>query len=515
MNKIYKVIWSKAKHCYVVVSELAKNHTKGCNKRSLRRTAVSLGIVAALLGGFSGSAWADGSGTIAANATGVITAGDNITISASTVSGSGYDAPITTITISATDTTYTAGNGLQLTGTEFSVKNADSTISVDASGIKVNVGSVAENNTGLVTGGAVYTALSAKADSATTYTKTEVDTALGTKADKDGSNVTTPATWANKLGTGTVGGNNDALLVTGATVSTAVTNGSLALSGATLNAEGDATVGGTLGVTGEATVGSLKIGTTDYEITSEGAATVSSLTIGTTNVGETLAAKADITALEDYAKADASNITVSDWATKLGADTIASDSVSLVKGSTVYDYFNGTTSNPKLALGANSTSISIGKDNTNTGTDSWNNEQTGTEYIAIGQNIKTLGNKNIAIGTDVITQAGSTIAIGEGANAMDQFATAIGSDAKANNYGTVAVGYQANASGGNSSTAVGNGAYANGMNALAIGGGTTQGYFPSGGRGAQATANNAIAVGYNAKATQSEASRLLRTEQLR
>ena len=38
MNKIYKVIWSKAKHCYVVASELAKNHTKGCGKRSLRRT---------------------------------------------------------------------------------------------------------------------------------------------------------------------------------------------------------------------------------------------------------------------------------------------------------------------------------------------------------------------------------------------------------------------------------------------------------------------------------------------
>ena len=28
MNKIYKVIWSKAKNCFVVASELAKNHTK-------------------------------------------------------------------------------------------------------------------------------------------------------------------------------------------------------------------------------------------------------------------------------------------------------------------------------------------------------------------------------------------------------------------------------------------------------------------------------------------------------
>ena len=56
MNKIYKVVWSKAKHCYVVASELAKRNTKGCGARSLRMTAVSLGVAAALMGGFSTTA---------------------------------------------------------------------------------------------------------------------------------------------------------------------------------------------------------------------------------------------------------------------------------------------------------------------------------------------------------------------------------------------------------------------------------------------------------------------------
>ena len=51
MNKIYKVVWSKAKHCYVVTSELAKRNTKGCGTRSLRMAAVSLGVAAALMGG--------------------------------------------------------------------------------------------------------------------------------------------------------------------------------------------------------------------------------------------------------------------------------------------------------------------------------------------------------------------------------------------------------------------------------------------------------------------------------
>jgi hypothetical protein len=55
MNKIYKVVWSKAKQCYVVISELAKCQTKGCGARSVRMAAVSMGVAAALLGGVCGS----------------------------------------------------------------------------------------------------------------------------------------------------------------------------------------------------------------------------------------------------------------------------------------------------------------------------------------------------------------------------------------------------------------------------------------------------------------------------
>ena len=56
MNKIYKVVWSKVKHCYVVTSELAKRNGKGCGARSLRMAAVTLGVAAALMGGFSTTA---------------------------------------------------------------------------------------------------------------------------------------------------------------------------------------------------------------------------------------------------------------------------------------------------------------------------------------------------------------------------------------------------------------------------------------------------------------------------
>ena len=43
MNKIYKTVWNKARHCYVTVSELAKSQTKGCGARSLLAAAVVLG----------------------------------------------------------------------------------------------------------------------------------------------------------------------------------------------------------------------------------------------------------------------------------------------------------------------------------------------------------------------------------------------------------------------------------------------------------------------------------------
>lgn len=61
MNKIYKVVWSKVKNCYVVASELAKSHTK-VSKSSVFNRAMVAGILMSVLS--YGNAFADyGSGT--------------------------------------------------------------------------------------------------------------------------------------------------------------------------------------------------------------------------------------------------------------------------------------------------------------------------------------------------------------------------------------------------------------------------------------------------------------------
>ena len=49
MNKIYKVIWSKAKHTYVVTSEIARSHGKAeSTGKGLKKLALALLAVLAL-----------------------------------------------------------------------------------------------------------------------------------------------------------------------------------------------------------------------------------------------------------------------------------------------------------------------------------------------------------------------------------------------------------------------------------------------------------------------------------
>lgn len=72
MNRIYKIVWSKAKNAYVVTSELAKNHTKSASGKAVKAAlaaAVGMGL---LMGGYTASAadTATGSGSGVAYGTG-------------------------------------------------------------------------------------------------------------------------------------------------------------------------------------------------------------------------------------------------------------------------------------------------------------------------------------------------------------------------------------------------------------------------------------------------------------
>lgn len=52
MNRQYKVIWSKVKHCYIVVSELVKRNGKSSSVKSKsgQKIGVTLAVLALALG---------------------------------------------------------------------------------------------------------------------------------------------------------------------------------------------------------------------------------------------------------------------------------------------------------------------------------------------------------------------------------------------------------------------------------------------------------------------------------
>ena len=211
MNKIYKVIWSKAKNCYVVASELAKRHTKGSGARSLNRAAVTLGIVAGLTVGMTGSAWA-------ADETRVVTS----VVSAGT--GTGFQ-------ITVSEASLVAGDNVEISYVPISgADEPDGKITI---GVNAN-GEINSGVTGLVTGGTVYTAIT------------------GGTLDLNGSSITA-------VGNATVGGDltaaGGALVVTKAIAADPDNNIEAAPANLTVTGDatvtGDTTVGGTLTVTGD------------------------------------------------------------------------------------------------------------------------------------------------------------------------------------------------------------------------------------------------------------------------
>ncbi|MFQ9401626.1 MAG: ESPR domain-containing protein [Dialister sp.] len=56
MNKIYKIVWSKIKNTYVVVSEIAKSHSKAVSSRQRKSIAAVMTVLA--LGFIPGGAYA-------------------------------------------------------------------------------------------------------------------------------------------------------------------------------------------------------------------------------------------------------------------------------------------------------------------------------------------------------------------------------------------------------------------------------------------------------------------------
>ncbi len=54
MNRIYKIVWSKTRHVYVVTSEIVRSHVKGTSGKMAVAVAVGFGVLGGVHGECSG-----------------------------------------------------------------------------------------------------------------------------------------------------------------------------------------------------------------------------------------------------------------------------------------------------------------------------------------------------------------------------------------------------------------------------------------------------------------------------
>ena len=397
MNKIFKVIWSKSKQCYVVVSEMAKNKT-GKKKIIVASILAALAIQTA---GVIDVAAAVGDQPSAAIANGSVTSGKTNGLAIGNFASSGSNQSIA------------IGYYSVATATE-----ADPALPATAVGAGANA-------TGQST---VALGLLAQATSGST-------TALGAKsvASEDaavavGYGTKATGNYASALGADATASNNDA---------TAFGHGTVASGGSSTALGSRAKAGGTAGVG----IGMLANATNQYGVAIGGESSSSadnSIAIGRKSsvTGESgIAIGAFTTSKGANGVAVGTNGTKSDLggvAVGQAAQSIAFNSVATGMNVTA----KGANS---VALGASATAnddgtIAIGSYG------STPTKATGNRALAIGSATTANGLESIAIGSRVNSTSQHSIAIGTRANASAVKSVAIGPDSSVTVDGGVALG---------------------------------------------------------------------------
>lgn len=477
MNRIYKVIWSKVKHQYVVVSELAHSCTKGAAISAGRHTAAVLTVLALTAGVGIVPAWA--ADVHSENVKNSVAVGNNSSVNANVEEASvyGYMA-------NANQNYSTALGGFaEATGQFGSATgyNASAAESAGSQALADNSTAIGSNSVIDVTseGGATLgnnTAIGSNSDGAIAIGGDPDTNDEETTAATVGNN----ATNAIAMGTNATvndNGQNSIAIGNGATISENST-ASIAMG---LNAQVDTAGNNAIAIGSSAHaggVGGIAIG--------KKAGTIGATT-GAVAIGINAQAASNSIVMGQNAIADAAQTVAIGYGAKSHSGYGAAIGAFAEVGSNSYG----------LALGGYSRvgnsamkSIAIGT--------------SGRGYTEGRTEVKDGASYSIAMGgkTTVGENAEQSVAIGGyqaivGDNA--KYSTAIGtfSDIAANvEYGT-AVGYKTNVD-ANCGTALGNGASANGEWSTALGASTdAKQQATAVGSNAQALAGNSVAVGVN------------------
>lgn len=461
MNKIYKVIWNRVRHCYVVVSEIAKNHGKEhstnlcVSKRFVALTlAIGLSLSSHAFVAAADPVNLDNGASAYYDDKGNLTIGDAKTVA----EGKNQNGKNNTTIGTQTDTLRNV--------TEGDTKKEGQPLDDDSNTILVD-GEGKAHTLNLSTEAGGVTGWDPKTGTAST--KSDVAWKSGEGALSIGNG------GASRQITNVAAGSEDSDAVNLAQLKNAMTH----YYSVKTTAETDAA------------------GNNNY--LNDGATGDNALAAG---VGTT-ASSDDATAVGTYANATASQ------ATAIGRSASASS-----YQDTAIGYNAGAHGSYAIAMGngasaTNTNAIAIGasanvpyENSTAVGASA---KATDNQATAIGSSAEASGTYATALGNSASATSYESTAIGSGAGAHGDYAIAMGNGASATNSYAVAIGAGANAP-SYQATALGNGASATSSQATAIGtgAGARVSYATALGNGASAYSSYATALGSSATAQSSD-----------
>ncbi|WP_295789600.1 ESPR-type extended signal peptide-containing protein [uncultured Veillonella sp.] len=553
MNKIYKIIWSRTKNCYVVASELAKSHTKSTTSSRVSGLKGSV-LTAAVLAAVATSAV--GIQVVQAEAS-TVTGQEGIAITNKGLTGDdAAEAPhLNSIAIgNAAKATSGTGDAIAIGGAaqaleQYSVAIGQGAKAEKGQTIAIGNRATAQTSYNMAIGTPYITRIldeTGKVTQSTVYTTTGTKTyatALGPGA--TASEYKTIALGANTLAEGTrsisIGGSIEGANTVDKRTITQGTN-SIAIGSGTqvLNSElSDINKGGTMatnpdGTPSEKIVDSssgIAIGynsktTQRYGISigsTAGVTGVSGIAIG---VNSSTAARSAVSigdqaeadsinavALGNFAKAKAktSTVTTAEGKESTVVTAIASSAIAIGDNAHAYDQY--TTAIGRQAAATANAAIAVGD----------KAGATGSGSIAIGSTASTSEELSVAIGPNAKANKSQATALGAGAQATNKMALALGAAANASGDRSIVVGQSGGANKkfataigvwskaqGDSAVALGSIATAKGNRSIAIGGSepiidANNQETLTGASSTAATADDAIAVGSNTVASASSA----------
>ena len=408
MNKIFKVVWSKTKECYVVVSEVAKNN--GGKKKALASVLAGLAMVAATAGA-----------PVHAN---VNTGGSAVNISPDAYNGSN-----------------TTGRNSVVVGYQNRTDNHDGTIAIGAANTATENSAMALGNGNTASGGAAvamgaYNQATGRASVAignVSMASAEDSIAIGNRANSNPANQDLGSgqfsiamgreSWAR--GTDNISiGHNAKTDSSGDSIAIGRDSTSNSVNTVTIGAQTKATGGYAVAIGRESEVNANFATAMGYQSKAKGSASIAIGKQNNSNLGDTI------------------TMGNSNTANTMGGIAIGKNNIA---DSSIGDPTTANKENSQIAIGLNNKATSL--DTVAIGREA---ESTKTGAVSLGARTKAKGDYAVALGSasenKTVEAADYAVAVGAMSKATGDRSVAVGGGAEASASRSVAHGYRSSAS---------------------------------------------------------------------